>query len=112
MNYSYEEIGHQSVTFPADGCEEGTVCKMTNYCMVRGCSEGEPFLGVAEIVNGYEAAVQVEGFVKVRYSGDHPSPGYKNLSADGNGGVKLDEAGKGYWVVNVDRGSLSLIMKL
>ena len=60
MNNSYEEIGHLSVTFPADGCTEGGVCKMTSYSMVTDCVAGEPFLGVVETVYGIQAGVQVE----------------------------------------------------
>lgn len=112
MNNSYEEIGHLSVTFPADGCTEGGVCKMTNYSMVSDCAAGEPFLGVVESLCGYKAGVQVEGFVKVNYSGEHPQSGYRLLVADGNAGVKLDETGNGYWVVSVDRGTQTMVIKL
>ena len=112
MNNSYEEIGHLSVTFPADGCEVGTVCAMTNYSMIHGCNAGEPFLGVVESVYGIQAAVQVSGFVTIHYTGEHPYCGYVKLSADGNGGVKADASGKEYWIVNVDRTKQTLVVKL
>ena len=112
MNNSYEEIGHLSVTFPADGCTVGAVCSMTNYSMVHNCNADETFMGVVEAVCGIQAAVQVDGFATVHYSGDHPYCGYVKLSADGNGGVKADASGKAYWIVNVNRSQQTLVVKL
>lgn len=113
MNISYEQIGHLSVTFPADGCKEGAVCKINSAGKAAACSAGDGFIGVAESVNGTQAGVQIAGFAKIAYSGSStPTPGYVKLSADGSGGVKVDTAGVGYWVVRVDSTAKTLIVKL
>jgi len=112
MNYSYEEIDHLSVTLPAEGCTVGAVCVMSNYGFVRDCTAGEPIFGKTESLTGFQAAVQVEGFVKVAYSGSAPQTGYQKLVADGNGGVKLDSAGYAHWVISVNKVEQTIIMKL
>lgn len=113
MNISYEQIGHLSVTFPADGCKESAVCKINSTGKAGACSAGDGFIGVVESVNGTQAGVQVAGFAQVSYSGSStPTPGYVKLSADGSGGVKVDTAGVGYWVVRVDSTAKTLIVKL
>ena len=112
MNHSYEDIGHFSVTFPADGCSEGAVCTMGDDGVVRNCSEGEPILGKTEYMTPTYAAIQVGGFTEVYYSGSAPLPGYQKLSGDGDGGVKVDTNGQAFWVVSVNRENQTIIMKL
>ena len=112
MNISYEGIGHMSVTFPANGCEAGQVCKMGSDGCVTACLAGEAFCGVAESVSGSQAGVQIHGFAEISYTGTAPVTGYVNLSADGNGGIKADSAGKGYLVVKVDTAAQTAVIEL
>lgn len=112
MKISYEEIGHMSVTFPGMNCAAGQVCKINTAGNAAPCSAGDKFLGVVEAVNDATAAVQVEGFVTVPYSGTKPACGYTALSANGAGGVKADANGKSYWVVAVNETKLTVTIKL
>ena len=112
MNHSYEDIGHFSVTFPADGCSEGAVCTMGVEGLVRNCEAGEPILGKTEYMTPTYAAIQIGGFVEVNYSGTAPQLGYQKLSGDGDGGVKADSNGQAFWVISVNREYRTLIMKL
>ena len=112
MSVSFEEIGHLSATFRNIGSVPGAVGKVNFQGNTANCMAGDPFLGVTESVSGYYAAVQIAGFAWVSYSGSNPGNGYCKLSADGQGGVKLDDNGRGYWVVRVDTENKKLNLKL
>lgn len=112
MNISYEQIGHVGVTFPAEGCAAGQVCKMGTAGKVAPCTAGDKFCGVVETVHGSQAGVQLHGFAKVSYTGTAPDMGYTNLSGDGSGGVKVDTAGKSYLVVQVDTAAMTAVIEL
>ena len=112
MSISYNGIGHFSVTFPEDGCTEGAVCKLSTDGEANACSAGDKLFGVVKFVDGGKACVLIEGFVTVSYTGTAPNCGWCNLSADGNGGVKSDSAGKEYLVAEVDTAAKTCVIKL
>lgn len=112
MNISYEGIGHVSVTFPANGCQAGKVCKMGSDGKMTVCAAGDAFCGLAESVNGSQAGVQIHGFAEIGYTGTAPATGYVNLSANGSGGIKTDSAGKSYLVVKVDTAAQTAVIEL
>ena len=112
MNVSYEGIGYLAVTMPADGCVVGDICCLSLAGYAGSCATGSSFIGVVEAVEGDYAAVQVEGVVKVYYSGNAPLLGYRKLSANGVGGVKADDQGREYLVLDVDRAESMVTFKL
>ena len=112
FNVSYEGIGYLSVTIPNNTCVAGQLCKLNLVGQCEKCNVGDPFVGFAEVVNERGAAVQIEGFVKVGYSGSTLPSGFVKLSSNGEGGVKLDEAGREYLVMDVDPTNFTAIIKL
>lgn len=112
MNISYEEIGHMSVTFPAEDCGEGQVCKMGEDGAVAACASGDAFCGVVESVRGSQAGVRIHGFTKLGYTGTAPGCGYVKLAADGNGGVAVNDNGRSYLVVKVDTTAGTAVIEL
>ena len=112
MKHSYEGIGHLAVTFPAFDSVPGHVCKLNLNGDATMCDSGDKFIGVTEAVQNYMAAVQVEGFATVRYSGTKPDMGYVSLVADGDGGVMIDSTGRAYLVVSVDSEEMTAVIKL
>ena len=57
------------------------------------------------------AAVQVGGFAEVKATGEI-GLGWVKLSADGNGGIKKDTAGREYLVVNYDSAAGTAVVYL
>lgn len=112
MHISFDGIGHMSVTFPAGNCVEGALCKLDAQGNACACAAGDKFCGVAEVVSGGMAGVQIHGFATVSYTGSAPTVGYCGLSADGNGGVKADAAGKNYLVAAVDTAAKTAVIEL
>ena len=112
MNVSYEGIGCQTVTVPTGNCVAGQVCKIGVLGKAEKCSDGEAFCGVVVSAEKLNAAVQIEGFVEVSYTGSIPARGYTKLSCNGAGGVKVDTAGKEYLVVAVDHVAAKVTIKL
>lgn len=103
MNVSIKGYGENTATFGTQGivCVSHPV-KMTGNLTVGPCESGDDFTGVAVNVKNEYAGVQLAGFVTVDYSGTAPALGYCSLTADGNGGVTVDENGRKYLVVSVD----------
>ena len=112
MSVSYEGIGYLAVTFPKVTATVGKVCKLNLLGRVEECENGDKFCGVVQDVDDATAAVQLEGFVEVGFTGNTPARGYTKLSCDGNGGVKVDTAGKEYLVVRLNSAKSKIIMKL
>lgn len=111
MKISYEGIGYLAVTMPAGNCGPGTVCTVGTDSALN-CPAGTKFCGMVVAVENGMAAVQVDGFVKLGYSGPAPKVGYVDLAADGSGKVAVDPAGNNYLVVDVDTANKQLVMKL
>ena len=112
MSVSYEGIGCLTVTFPKIQAEVGHVCRLNLLGRVETCANGDKFFGVVQAVDDATAAVQVEGFVEVHFTGTTPARGYTKLSSDGNGGVKVDSAGMEYLVVRLNSEKSTIIIKL
>lgn len=112
MKYSYEGIGSLVVTFPAGTASEGQVCKIGQQGRADRCAANEDFCGVVLAEENGMAAVQLEGFAAVTYSGTKPTLGYVSLVADGNGRVLRDESGKEYLVAAVNTAEMKAVIKL
>jgi len=105
MNVSFEGIGQWAATFACDdNVERGQVVKMTDNGIVGPCGANDAFCGMAAFTagDGTACSVILGGMVTASYSGTAPSVGWANLSADGNGGVKVNSDGRAYLVVAVD----------
>lgn len=112
MKHSYEGIGHMSVTLPAADCVVGQVCTLNYSGEVVSCNSGDEFIGVVESVNGEQAAVQIEGFVRVPYDGILPGCGYMGLVGNGKGMTTNSGESRKYLVVEVDGSANELVIKL
>ncbi len=118
MKVSFEGIGERTVTFfnkDTGGAAAGEPVCMRETATVGKAAAGEKFFGVATAVSQGCAAVQTEGFVRMKYSGTAPAVGYALLTADGNGGVKApgtgDKAGE-FLVVEIDSSNMLLGLML
>ena len=115
MNVSFGGIGEMAVTYLADDTvAAGYPVKMSGNGTVTVCGTGERFCGIAvgKSDDGY-ATVQMKGFITMPYSGtNRPTPGYKNLVANGSGGVKVDAAatptGGEFLIVEFDETALTV----
>jgi len=108
MNVSFEAISQTCVTFQtAEEALEGKVVKITANAAVGACADGERFCGVAGSVRGGIAAVVTGGYVELPYTGSAPAVGYTGLSANGTGGVKVDEEGHKYLIAQVDESTMT-----
>ena len=112
MNISYEGIGALVVTVPVGTCTIGQVCKIGSNGYADDCGSGEKFCGIVLHKEPNMATVQLEGFVRVGYSGSKLSYGYVNLTADGNGKVVANSNGREYLVVHVDAQNMTAVIKL
>ena len=112
MNVSYEGVGYLAATFPAGNCVAGQLCKLDVLGLSEKCNDGDAFCGFVEEVKNRRAAVQIEGFVEVPYTGTAPTRGYVKLSSDGKGGVKVDSNGKEYLVAELDTDNSTITIKL
>ncbi len=103
MNFSINGYGENAATFQTQGivCNSHTV-KMAENFTAAPCDDGDAFIGQCINTRGEYAAVQLCGYAVFTYSGDAPTAGYNTLSADGSGGIKADENGREYLVINVD----------
>ena len=101
---SFGGIGEVVATFACtEAVQTGQVVMVSTDNTVDACTNGGKFCGVAIGAEDGYAAVQVGGFAALKVSGEGVSAGMVKLSADGNGGVKLDEAnGEAYLVAAVD----------
>ena len=112
MKISYEGIGFMLVTFPDESATEGNVCKINQSSCAEDCMTNDLFCGVVHSVEKTMAAVQLEGFAKAHYSGTKPEMGYVKMTADGIGGVCVNNSGREYLVVQVNENDRTVIMKL
>lgn len=112
MRYSFEEIGSLCVTFPDGGCTKDAACKLDSGGNAVPCSAGDKVVGIVRMLRGGSAGVQIHGFAEVKYSGTAPTIGYVNLSANGNGGIKVDTAGKTHLIVAVNTADKTVTMEL
>ena len=104
MKLSYEGIGQWAATFAASDVAEGELVKISANGTVAACTKGDPFCGMVLSVSrgGDACAVALGGLVTAGYTETAPELGWETLSADGTGGVQVDEGGRSYLVVDVD----------
>ncbi len=109
---SFDDIGAVAATFAVkEGLKGGQVAKVTGSGEAGPCDDGDAFCGVALEGRGGFAAVQVKGFVQVSAAGE-VGLGWTKLSADGAGGVKADESGREYLVVDSDSTGKTAVLLL
>ena len=90
---SFEGIGGDIATFHAEtGVQPGQVVKLTADSTVAPCAAGERFCGVAVNARDGLSAVQFGGFVRLACADESVTPGFVKLTADGSGGVFLQQA--------------------
>ena len=66
-------------------------------------SADEHFCGICTAERGIYLTVVLKGHTSVAYSGADPVIGYNKLAADGNGYVKVSDAGRLILVTDVDK---------
>ena len=95
MTVSFKGWKERVATFEAaSDIEAGSVVKVSGNGQVSACSAGDKFAGVVLSCRGGFAAVQLEGYAEISYSGTAPAVGYQLLCADGSGGVKTATIGQ------------------
>lgn len=115
MNISFEGIGQWAATFACSGeVAEGQAVKVSGNGEVSACADGDAFCGKAVVVgsDGAACAVVLGGMVTMSYTGSAPALGWSGLSAGGSGGVKADESGNKYLVVDVDTAGMMVTFAL
>ena len=120
MELSYEGIGQVAATFATQETEEaplaiGHAVTLTAAETVGLGSAGGALCGViAGLEKDQKAAVQVEGFVTVAYTGSAaPAVGWTGLAVDGAGGVQAaSSGGRSCLVVRVDTAAKTAVIKL
>ena len=106
MAVSFMGFSEAAATFEVSGTmEEGAPVTMAASGKVAACADGNDFCGVALAVRDGLATVQMEGFVRIPYSGAAPAVGYTALAADGSGGVKALSSGRKLLVIEVNSDS-------
>ena len=106
MSVSFNGMGSMVVTFRASAISEGGVAAMMGNDQVGNASGGVAPVGIVLGKRNDHAAVQIQGYVQVPYSGaTAPSLGWNQLVADGTGGLRVattGESGRSCLVVNRD----------
>lgn len=105
MKVSFEGIGESVVTFynsKTAAAGAGVPVKMSGNGEVSVCAEGERFFGVALACDPDFAAIQMNGYVELGYTGTAPAVGFAKLVSNGAGGVKTAETGREFLIVDVD----------
>jgi hypothetical protein len=104
----FKGIGQEIVTYLSAltrGTDEEKVVKVSANKTVALCSDGDDFHGQVITIDAKDAdaGVQIVGFITVAYTGTNPTAGLgRKFVANGAGGVRLDDIGRGYDVVDVD----------
>lgn len=114
MEFSYEGIGQVVATFAnPEGIEPGMAVTIVDNDTVGMGYEGDFLCGVVLTAEGDVCAVQVGGFVKVRYSGTSAGVGFEQVGVDGSGGIVF-AVGDGCYhpVVDVDAENHTAVIKL
>ena len=102
MDVSFNGIGEKLVTFAGKDVKKGEVVKVSGEGTVAPCEAGDAFDGLAVLADDGFAGVMLRGFADVTYSESEPKVGHNKFSADGKGGVKVDDGGRDYLTVAVD----------
>ena len=110
MNVSFQGFGEQVLTFETDEeLKAGIPVKVTESGKVAACGDGESFAGVTVSPSREGlAAVQMGGYVRMKYTGTAPAFNRTVVTADASGGIKAasaaggDAAGREVLVVELD----------
>ena len=104
MNNYLNGFDRQEVTFKANSTiRQGATAKLISASMVGLASVGSDFIGVCSLVRDDAASIVMRGYVQVAFTGTAPSVGFNKLTADGEGGVKVDANGRHFLVADVDK---------
>ena len=120
MELSFAGIGQVAATFAAQDTEEkplavGMAVALTGEGTVGFGSAGAALCGVIlSLDRDGKAAVQVDGFAEVGYTGTTaPTVGWGTLGVDGSGGVQVvSTGGRSCLIVQVDSGNKTAVIKL
>lgn len=83
--------------------EAGMALTLENSSKGKIPAADEHFCCVCTVERGIYLTVVLRGHTTVRYSGTDPVIGYNKLAADGNGYVKVSDAGRLILVTDVDK---------
>lgn len=101
--YFYKGFNENVCTFAVSGgINAGHPVQLCANNTVSAANDGGKFHGVALLCRNDAVSVQLTGYVELPFTGSQPNVGLISLVADGNGGVKVSDAGCEYLVVNVD----------
>lgn len=120
MEISFEGIGQAAATFAAAQTQEkplavGHAVALTAAGTVGlGAAGAAPCGVILSLEEDGRAAVQVDGFAQVAYSGQTaPAVGWGALGVDGSGGVQaVTTGGRPCLIVSVDTGAKTAVIKL
>ena len=103
MNHYFSGFNTKEITLHADETvKEGSTVVFADDSTVKAAAADEIPCGICTKIRNGLASVVFAGHVTVPFSGTVPALGYCKLSADGNGGVKLNDNGKHFLVVYSD----------
>ncbi len=109
MKISLNGYGENTATFKADSTlTKGEPVTMAENFTVKSCDANDDFIGMAVNSDDGYACVQLDGYVKIGYSGTAPELGVCSLVADGNGGVCVADTGRKFVVTDVDTDNKSV----
>lgn len=123
MELSFAGIGQVAATFQTEVQEEEAAVKLAIGHVVAltaantvglGTAGAAPCGVVLALEKDQTATVQVDGFVKVSYSGTSaPTVGWGSLGVDGSGGVQVaSTGGRSMLIVQVDTTAKTAVIKL
>lgn len=106
MSVSIKGYKANAVTLiAAQGLAKGDLVKISANNTAAACAAGNVPCGLCLSTDGSYACVQLEGYMKIKYTGTAPALGNAIITADGNGGIKTAATGKNVLVVSVDTAS-------
>ena len=98
MSVEFGGMGSMVVTMKAVAVTTGGIAGMDGNDTVRNANGGVAPVGVVLNKRNNHAAVQIRGYVRVKYSGS-PAPvlGWNRLVTDGAGGLRPEQTGETKW---------------
>ena len=95
MSVEFGGMGSMVVTMKAAAVTTGGIAGMDGNDTVRNANGGVAPVGVVLNKRSNHAAVQIRGYVRVKYSGS-PAPvlGWNRLVTDGAGGLRPEQTGE------------------
>ncbi len=103
MSSVFKGFETKEITSKSYNVKPGDVVMLNSNHLAFVPEEGGAFCGVCSAVREDYASIIFNGYAQATFSGSIPKIGYVKLSADGQGGVKVDdENGREYFVVGND----------